>query len=477
MARDDSTLDRRPHAKSTSDLSGGDLADITASPRSDMSERDGAHQRLAPGQVAALLGLLATALLLTAFGHGLGVAVLAIILLCGFTATSLLKLVSALTPLDPRPIGDLDDADLPIYTVIAPLYREAEVVGELVAALERLDYPRDRLQALIVLEEDDEETHQAVRDLEPPAFIQVLTAPPGAPKTKPRACNLALERARGEFLVIYDAEDAPHPRQLREAAARFAADRPDLACLQAPLRIERDPRFIPAQFALEYAIQFEVVLPFLAKAGLPFPLGGTSNHFRTSSLRAVGGWDPYNVTEDADIGFRLSAAGQRLDVISLPTLEPAPTRFRDWLPQRARWVKGHMQTLAVHARGPAVRTPGSLASLVLTLALSVASSHLHGLLAAWGLIGFVEMVTSHQAPVMRPLDLSLLLLGWASSTMAGLVGLRRAGSPIRLRDLVGTLAYWPMQSLAAARASVQFVRDPYRWDKTPHAPRTGRPAP
>ncbi len=475
MARDDSTVQEHPHILSTLRLLHSDALEDPAAALAAPS-RDGAHRRLAPQQTAVLVGLLAIALLLTAFGRDWGGGLISIILLCGFTATSLLKLVSALTPLDPRPIGHLDDSDLPIYTVIAPLYREAEVVGELVAALERLDYPRDRLQALIVLEEDDHETHQAVRDLEPPAFIQVLTAPPGAPKTKPRACNLALERARGEFLVIYDAEDAPHPGQLREAAARFAADGPDLACLQAPLRIENDPRFIPAQFALEYAIQFEVVLPFLAKAGLPFPLGGTSNHFRTSSLRAVGGWDPYNVTEDADIGFRLSAAGQRLDVISLPTFEPAPTRFRDWLPQRARWVKGHMQTLAVHARGPAVRKPSSLAALILTLALSVASSHLHGLLAAWGLIGLVDLVTSDQTPAMRPLDLSLLLLGWASAAMAGLVGLRRAGSPIRLRDLVGTLAYWPLQSLAAVRASVQFVLDPYRWDKTPHAPRTGRAA-
>ena len=135
-------------------------------------------------------------------------------------------------------------------------------------------------KVLIVLETDDHETQAAFAALDLPVGFQVLIAPPGTPQTKPRACNIALERAQGDLVVIYDAEDAPHPTQLREAAARFAADDGRLACLQAPLRIEPDPRFLPDQFALEYAVLFEVFLPALARWRLPFPLGGTSNHFR-----------------------------------------------------------------------------------------------------------------------------------------------------------------------------------------------------
>ncbi|MDB5454818.1 MAG: CESA-like glycosyltransferase [Caulobacter sp.] len=437
---------------------------------------DGAHRTVSRGQAVglALVGL-GGAVILALRPHLAGLLVSALFT-AGFLAASLLKLVSALVPAArPGPVGG-EDAVLPAYTLIVPLYREAAVVGELVEALGLVDYPRDRLQALIVLEEDDAETRAALLALDLASFIQVLTAEPGAPRTKPRACNLALERARGELVVVYDAEDRPHPQQLREAAARFAAGDARLACLQAPLRIEIDGRFLPAQFALEYAVQFEVLLPALARWGLPFPLGGTSNHFRVAALRAVGGWDPYNVTEDADIGFRLAARGYRLDVIGLPTYEPAPTRLSDWLPQRARWVKGHMQTLAVHARGATAGSPRGLAALLLTLMLSVMSSHAHGVIALWGVAATAELML-HGAPLGPPAgDLALMATGWTATALAGLVGLRRAGAPVRLRDFLGAAVYWPLQSVAAARASLQLVREPHRWDKTRHAPRTGRPA-
>ncbi len=385
-----------------------------------------------------------------------------------FAAASLLRLAAALTARRPPMPRPLRNADLPIYTVIAPLYREAEVAGELVTALERIDYPRDRLQVILVLETDDPETCAVLEDLAPPSFIQVLVAPPGTPRTKPRACNVALERARGELVVIYDAEDRPHPMQLREAAARFAAAPAHLACLQAPLRIEPDSRFLPAQFALEYALQFEVLQQALARFGAPFPLGGTSNHFRTSVLRAVGGWDPFNVTEDADLGFRLARGGYGLGVLNTPTWETAQPSLGEWLPQRARWIKGYMQTFGVHTRGPNLLRPPSFAALLATLGISIASAFAHGPLMAW------VLTTAALGMPVAAHDATLLGAGWATAATAGLMGVRRAGLPVRVRDLVLAPLYWPLQSLAAARALVQLFRRPYHWDKTPHAPRAGR---
>ena len=447
---------------------------------------DGAHRRLSPVQAIVLSLLAITVAILVLVRPGLAVESFHALFFVGFMVNSGVKLAAACTPRAPSgsPPATADVHALPAYTIIAPLYREASVAAELVANLSRLDYPRDRLQVLVMLEADDHETQAAFRALPLPAFFQVLVAPPGSPKTKPRACNIALERARGELIVIYDAEDAPHPGQLREAAARFAAEGPDLACLQAPLRIEPDRRFLPDQFALEYAVQFEVFLPALARWGLPFPLGGTSNHFRASALREIGGWDPYNVTEDADIGFRLAARGYRLDVIALPTLETAPRKFRVWRPQRARWVKGHMQTLAVHARGPAARQPRGLLGLVLTLILSVLSSHLHGPLFLWAAITVAPALLGRPVLLHGP-DVMLAVFGWSCVSIAGVRAQQRAGAAPRLLPLIGAVFYWPLQSLAAAQALVQFVVAPFHWDKTPHEPRsasptfgrTGRPLP
>lgn len=391
-----------------------------------------------------------------------------------FAMTALLRFGAAFIPRQVQTAPALSDAELPVYTVICPLYREAEVAPELIAALERFDYPRDRLQVLVMLEADDVDTQRVFTTMPLPSFVQVIVAPPGVPKTKPRACNVALERARGDYIVIYDAEDRPDPRQLREAAERFAAAPATLACLQAPLRIEDDGGFIAAQFALEYAAQFEVLQPALARCGAPFPLGGTSNHFRTSVLRDVGGWDPYNVTEDADLGFRLARGGYALGVLASPTWETAPRTMIEWLPQRTRWVKGYMQTFGVHTRGPNLLRPPSFAALLATLGVSIASAFAHGPLAAWVLAALAFGVAAGRTPPIPLPDLALLLTGWSAAGFAGYVGMKRAGLKVRLRDLALSPAYWPLQSLAAGHALVQLVRRPFHWDKTPHAPRAGR---
>lgn len=425
------------------------------------------QQAIAFGIVGLLVGALtlATQPALTFLHHAFFAA---------FAAAAVVRFGAALVPRRIPTAPALADEALPAYTLICPLYREAAVVGELMTALEQLDYPRDRLQVLVTLEADDLDTQQAVAELTLPSFVQVLVAPPGTPRTKPRACNVALERARGELVVIYDAEDRPDPIQLREAAARFAAAPAHLACLQAPLRIEQDGRFLPAQFALEYAFQFEVLQPALARFGAPFPLGGTSNHFRTSVLRKVGGWDAYNVTEDADLGFRLARGGYSLGVLASPTWETAPETLDEWLPQRARWVKGYMQTFGVHTRGPNLLRPPSFAALLATLGVSIASAFAHGPLAIWAFTAIAMGMIAGQMPPIPAADLALLGAGWAAAAGAGYVGLRRAGLPVRLRDLALAPAYWPLQSWAAGRAVVQLLRRPFHWDKTPHSPRAGR---
>ncbi len=441
--------------------------------------RDGAHRSLSPAQAMAIAGAGLLAAIGIALDPGAAMTMVHHLFFGVFLLGGATRLAAACTPLPRLHAPPVADEDLPTYTLIAPLYREAEVLGELVQNLAALDYPRQRLQALIVLETDDAVTQAAARALDLPDFVSVLVVPPGAPKTKPRACNHALAHAKGELVVIYDAEDMPDPGQLREAAARFAASDARLACVQAPLRIE-DPgfsMFLPSQFRLEYAAHFEVLLPALARWGLAFPLGGTSNHFKTAILREVGAWDAFNVTEDADVGFRLAAAGYRLGVIHRPTWETAPTTWGQWLPQRARWIKGHMQTLCVHARGRIPRQPRNAIALVLTLAQSVASSHLHGPVMAVALVlAAIDFLPDAQLSV--PLsDVLLYMLGWGSAALAGARGVMRMGQAPRSLHLLGMAGYWLLQSVAAAKALHQFVTAPHHWDKTLHAPRSGRSSP
>lgn len=393
----------------------------------------------------------------------------------GFLTVAGWRLVTLLTRRTP-PRNDPEPAVWPRYTIIAALYDEAPVLPQLIERLGRIDYPADRLEGFLALEADDSSTIAAALAAERPEWLTVLIVPPGSPKTKPRALNYALSLAQGDLVTIFDAEDDPDPLQLREAAARFGAEGDDLVCLQAPLRIRRrDKRnsaspFLDAQFAAEYAALFEVTLPAMASLGLPFPLGGTSNHFRAPALRALGGWDAWNVTEDADLGFRIWRSGGRLGVLQRPTYETPPGPLRLWLPQRTRWLKGHLQTLAVHTRSLGGMGWRGWAALTLTLGAGCASAAIHAASIAWiGAVALTSLVCG-KLPPAPPLGMSVLIAGVATAWLAKLAGARRAGVRFGAREMAAAPAYWCLLSLAFVHALYRLVAEPHRWDKTPHAP-------
>jgi glycosyltransferase XagB len=399
-------------------------------------------------------------------------------LLCAiFLAAASLRLASALyTSYAPEQPTRIDDERLPIYTIICALYREANVVRDLVAALRALDYPIEKLDVKFVLEADDDETRSALArlDLGPP--FEIITAPPIGPRTKPKALNVALPLARGLYIVVYDAEDVPEPDQLRRAVSAFMSSDDRLAGLQASLTIDNtSDNWLARIFTANYAGQFDVLLPGLAALQLPFPLGGSSNHFRTSVLRKAGGWDPYNVTEDADLGIRLYRLGYRVAALASATYEEAPARFVPWLKQRTRWYKGWMQTWRVHMRRPLrlvreLRPAGAIA-FQLFLACNVLAALIHPIFMAGLCYSLLAQPTlqavgamGHEAPVFA----TTLLAGYASTIALDLIGLRRRGLLAHAWVLVLTPLYWFLLSLAAWRALLQLTYDPQRWEKTEH---------
>lgn len=423
------------------------------------------------GQTVLFTGLLAfiCCALLSAPTPALACAVVGLQAI--FVLTSVWRFTLAIASLAPIPQAPALDR-WPRYTILAALHDEADVAPQLIGNLSRLDYPEHRLEGFLVLEAHDAATLAAIEATPRPAWLHVMIAPPGAPQTKPRALNFALSRASGALLTIYDAEDAPDPGQLREAASRFMHD-PELGCLQAPLRI-RDrshlPRsgFLDRQFALEYASLFEVTLRGMARLALPFPLGGTSNHIRVSALRQAGGWDAYNVTEDADLGFRLWRNGWRLGVIARPTLETPPGGFDRWLPQRTRWLKGYMQTWGVHTRQPLGLGARGLAAFVMTVGMAIVSALAHAPALAWLTAAVLIGLSSGLSPGVPIPSVGVLLLGAIAAWMGCAVGARRAGLGYTLSDMACAPAYWALLSVAFVHAVWRLATQPFVWDKTPH---------
>jgi glycosyltransferase XagB len=397
--------------------------------------------------------------------------------LCFLSWLALRLIGSCLTPPRVRP-ARRDDRELPVYTIIVALYREAAAVEDLVAALRALAYPPEKLDIKLVVEADDIETGLALLRLELGPPFEIITAPAAGPRTKPKALNAALALARGTFTAVYDAEDRPDPDQLRRALDVFLSRDDTLACVQASLTIDNtDDSWLARLFTAEYAAQFDLVLPGLAALELPLPLGGSSNHFRTAALRKVGAWDSYNVTEDADLGMRLARCGYRSTTVRSSTYEEAPLHCGPWLRQRTRWFKGWLQTWLVHMRSPrrlmADLGVAGFLSFQLVVGGSVLAALIHPLVLAGFLYAYLNDLSlfGRDGPLVTTLAWiygGALAAGYLTSIFLGLRGLQRRGLMRVGWCLVAVPLHWLLLSAAAWRALYQMLRDPQRWEKTEH---------
>lgn len=371
-------------------------------------------------------------------------------------------------------LADLREQDLPVYTVLAPLFREADATGRLIKNLMELDYPVGKLEVLLLLESGDADTLAATEEAGLPPYMRVIVVPPGEPQTKARACNVGLSAARGAHLVCYDAGDKPDLDQLKKAVVAFRRGGERMACVQAALNY-RDVRenSTTRAFAAEYSFWLDCVLPGLDALRLPTPLGGNSSHFRTEALRRLGGWNPFKSTDDADVGVRASALGHTVGVINSTTAEEASRKPGDWMRQRSALIKGDMQTAVANARDPwsLVRVAGlrrALGLMMLTGGTCLASLFV---LPLWLLLAGSLLIPARTLGVVYPdwtiwLGLFSLLAG--SSLM---IYLTMLGAFLRQRD--GQVLWslfspfcWLPHSIASHAALWQIITRPNYWEKT-----------
>jgi cellulose synthase/poly-beta-1,6-N-acetylglucosamine synthase-like glycosyltransferase len=406
----------------------------------------------------------------------------AILLSLFFMLAIVLRLAAALNLIFPEEKRKrqrlLSDAELPRYTVFVPLFKEVEILPHMARALARLDYPPAKLDIKIVLEESDRETIEAALELAFPGNVELVIVPDREPHTKPKALNYALQFATGDFAVIYDAEDRPEPDQLRKAATRFQRASADVACLQARLDyFNHDENWLSRQFTIEYATLFRGLLPLLSRFGLPFPLGGTSNHFRIGVLRELGAWDPFNVTEDADLGMRMHRAGYRVETLDSTTYEEACCQPMPWIKQRTRWLKGWMQTFGVHMRAPlsTLRETGltGFLSFHAYFAGIIVSSLAHPLCYlvvaydAWNGTLFLRGETFGD-DLLLTVAIANFAGGYVVNILLGAVSLRGTGHKGLWPHVIFIPVYWLFVSAAAYRAVWQLIYAPFYWEKTAH---------
>ncbi|MEI4196198.1 glycosyltransferase [Roseovarius sp. E0-M6] len=451
-----------------------------AQTRTDPSEScrtwaDTPHRRLALAVSVLLACLALTVVFPTAvFGLFVGWAVFTLVVAAAFKSAAFAARLIAGNPVENTP-PVARDTKLPKVSVLVPLYRETEIAHALVARLSRLTYPKCLLEVVLVLEEKDELTQKTLAEIDLPVWMRAVVVPDGQPRTKPRAMNYALDFCEGDIIGIFDAEDAPDPDQITMIARRFQSAPPEVACLQGILDYYNPKQnWLARSFTIEYATWFRIMLPGLAKLGFAIPLGGTTVYFRRDALEKLGGWDAHNVTEDADLGFRLARHGYRTEMVGTVTGEEANCRLWPWVKQRSRWLKGYMTTYLVHMREPRL---------------------LHRQLGAWRFWGFqAHFLTALSQVFLAPFLWSfwLVLLGLPhpldpvlSRTL--LVSAGKLFLAVEMLNVVFHFAavsgrfhrhllpwvplmhvYAPLGTIAAYKALYEMIFAPFFWDKTAH---------
>jgi cellulose synthase/poly-beta-1,6-N-acetylglucosamine synthase-like glycosyltransferase len=465
----------------------------------------------------------------------------------------------------------LDESTLPEYTILIPIYHEAQVLPHIIENIYRIDYPRDKLDVKILMEEKDQETiaearrlglfgkpqtvvapiislgqsSEHVKILElgpsikvidseattvgtldsvvtqadggailnvkrpngeimqiPEGFVRsvgdvvrledtldvllarymdalgvfdAVVVPDAEIRTKPRACNYGLLRARGEYCVIYDAEDDPEPDQLKKAAVAFSRLPEQCVCLQSRLNFYNPKENILTRwFSLEYGYWFDFYLEGLDQVGAPLPLGGTSNHFRTRKLRELGGWDPYNVTEDADLGVRISRKRLKTAMLNSYTFEEATKEILSWIRQRSRWNKGYVQTYLVHMRHPRrlVREMGwkQFFYFQLTFGGNILLPLLNPLL--WAITVLTLIVPGvfnflFFYPIVYVCIFNLVVGNLVYITIHAVSCVIRKDYSSMPFALIIPL-YWVLISIGCWRGTLQLITKPFYWEKTQH---------
>ncbi|MEN9328460.1 MAG: hypothetical protein RI947_1268 [Candidatus Parcubacteria bacterium] len=359
------------------------------------------------------------------------------------------------------------------FTALVPARNEEFVIADTIKAISRIDYPEHLKETFIICQNNDTATiravNKAISDLKKDN-IKLITFS-GEPVNKPRALNMGLRYANKDTVVIFDAEDEPHKDIYKIANTVFIRDRADV--LQSGVQLMNfQSRWFSMLNVLEYYFWFKSALHYFSRIGL-VPLGGNTVFFKSNWLHYVQGWDETCLTEDADIGIRLSLAGANMRIIydeAHTTREETPSTLHDFIRQRARWNQGFLQILF---RGQWLKFPKMSQKLLAFYILFWSQTQVFIFL--YMPISFL-LFMSLKIPVWITIITMLPLYCMLLQLLTQVIGLYEFTRDYKLRypltsSLQIMLTYFPYQLVmgySALRATSRFIFNNNNWDKTLH---------
>lgn len=358
---------------------------------------------------------------------------------------------------------------LPSFSIIVPLKSESSVISGSFTSIRNLNYPLELLEILVVVEKTDKLTLDTIEGLCLPPSARVLLIPEQPPFTKGRALLHALKEAKNTYLTVYDAESRPEPDQLRKAAAELqSAEQPTV--LQAIIDISnKNANWISRNFSGEYFEWYRGYLESLSALNMPFGLGGNSFFISREKLIECGAWDPFNVTEDADLAVRLAENGVKFKILNSTTRESCPEKPSEWINQRTRWNKGLFTTQLVHLhRFSLVKKFGFLGWLNFWLPMFSMS-----LIPLYNIYIPLFLILSGMPFFLFVfLSIALWTLAFFSAAVATLLNFytyKKMGIKLSFFFILGdVIKYFALHLISGLNAYLEFFFKPLYWHKTKH---------
>jgi cellulose synthase/poly-beta-1,6-N-acetylglucosamine synthase-like glycosyltransferase len=363
------------------------------------------------------------------------------------------------------------------FTIMLPARNEEAVIKETIQRTVDLNYPRELVQILVVIDAGDigtiAEVNTKLVELRAQGIERVrLITFDDPPINKPHGLNVALRSTAGDVVTIFDAEDEPHADILQ--VVNTVMLREDAEVIQCGVQLMNyQDRWFSALNVLEYMFWFKSRMHYHAQVGM-VPLGGNTVFLKREMLDRTGGWDQECLTEDADIGIRLSAdGGMRFRAIyddRYITREETPPTVGQFIKQRTRWNQGFLQVLG---KRDWLRLPNwrqrALALYTLAFPLIQALTMIYLPFSLW-------LTFFGKLPVLVALISALPAYVLVVQIVISVLGLYEFTSIHRLKPawhsplwlVFGYLPYQWMLGFAALRAVWRHLRGMNNWEKTRH---------
>jgi len=379
-------------------------------------------------------------------------------------------------------IGELKNENLPTVTILAPHYRETVAFPGQLESITKLDWPKEKLQVILLVREEDMEMLSMISSIQLPSFYQLVTFGEHYPKNKPRALMFGLEKARGEITVIMDSESRPEPDQIKKIHMAFLQKAgTNVAAIQAKTLVSNDDEnWLTKHHASEYNFHHKVVVQTLAKHRLLPLFPGNSVYIKTNVLRQSGGLDVFNSTEDCEFGVRFTMDDYEIASVNSATWEEAPSEIAPWIRQRTRWFKGFDQTWLKYMRNP-LKTYQRLGfKNFLAFHVLIGSTPLIPFLNPifWALtvvylISEPDFIEQMYPETLFYLGLLSMVSGNFLMILLTYAGCIKGKSDGHVRTVLCTIwLYWILQAIAAWREKYQLITRPHMWELTPKVIRT-----